>query len=75
MNHNNFCPQGGGRSIIMTNGLNDFPCICDLLQRAHETWLDEAADRVIKLCAHTKFIGCIKCEHDKAIDAIYGENS
>jgi len=46
MNHSNFCPQGGGRGIAMTNGVKDYPCICDLLQYARTDERDTIRSQV-----------------------------
>jgi len=36
MNHDPLCPQGGGASITTTEGLGDFPCLCDLIAKVRE---------------------------------------
>lgn len=34
--HDPLCPQGGGASITTTEGLGDFPCLCDLIAKVRE---------------------------------------
>lgn len=36
MIHDHLCPQGSGASITTTDGLGDFPCLCDLIARVRE---------------------------------------
>jgi hypothetical protein len=36
MTHDPICPQGGGASITTTDGLGDFPCLCNLIAKVRE---------------------------------------
>ena len=36
MTHDPICPQGGGASITTTDGLGDFPCLCDLIGKVRQ---------------------------------------
>lgn len=45
MIHDHLCPQGSGASITTTDGLGDFPCLCDLIARVREDERERAGIR------------------------------
>ena len=46
MNHDPLCPKGGGASITTTDGLEDFPCLCELIAQVREDERSAAVQRV-----------------------------
>lgn len=48
-------------------------CICERLAQARADEREQAAQRVVALCAHTKYEGSAPCEHDRAAAAVRGE--
>jgi hypothetical protein len=62
--HDALCPSSGNPPWISD-------CQCALISRIRENERETIANRVMKNCAHTKYVGKSPCFHDMVIATVY----